>query len=88
MIAKHDMDQISETHLTFTCSKSIIETVEKDVNMFKVNNMYQVNKYQKVIDVVLLLVFLLLTLNIITPFSSVSIVEFEQVNVSWQTFSI
>ena len=27
--------------------------------------------------------FLLLTLNIFQPFSSVSIVDFEQVNVSW-----
>ena len=32
-------------------------------------------------DVVL--VFLLLTLNIFTPFSTVSIVDFEQVNFSW-----
>ena len=30
MIATHNMDQISETQLTFTCSKSAIETVEKD----------------------------------------------------------
>ena len=36
---------------------------------------------RKVIDVVL--VFLLLTLSYFTPFSSVSIVEFEQVNLSW-----
>ena len=30
-----------------------------------------------------LLIFLLLTLNIFTTFSSVSIIDFEQVNVSW-----
>ena len=50
------------TQGTFTCVKSTIETLEKDVN-----------------DIVL--VCLLLTLN--TPFSSVSIVHFEQVNVYW-----
>ena len=42
--------------------------------MFKVNN--------KNINVVVL-VFLLLTLKINTAFPSVSIVDFEQVNVSW-----
>ena len=43
-------------------------------NMFKVNNKISY-------DVVL--VFLLLTLTYVTPFSSVSVVDFEQVNVSW-----
>ena len=58
------------TQLTFTCSKSAIETLEKDQH--------------DVIDFVL--VFLLLTLNIFhTFFSSVSIVDFEQVNISWET---
>ena len=42
--------------------------------MFKGNN--------KTPDVVL--VFLLLTLTYFTPFSSVSIVDFEQVNFSWK----
>ena len=39
---------------------------------------------ENVIDVVQ--VFLLITLKIFTPFSSVSIVDFEQVNVSWVKF--
>ena len=60
------------TQQMLTCSKSTIETLEKSV------------KY--VNDVVL--VFLLLTLNIIHTFSSVSIIEFEQVNVSWEVTSI
>ena len=46
--------------------------------MLKVNN----KKHQNdVIDIVL--VFLWLTFNIFTPFSIVSIVGFEHVNVSW-----
>ena len=45
--------------------------------MFKVNN----KNTRNVIDVVL--VFLLLTLNIFHTFSSVSIADFEQVNISW-----
>ena len=56
------------TQLTFTCSKSTIETLETGVNY---------------VDHVLL-VFLLLTLNIFrTPFSSIPILHFEQINVSW-----
>ena len=59
------------SQLTFTRSKSTIETLEKDV------------KYFVVVDVVP--VFLLLTLKIfhILSFSSVSTVDFEHVNVSW-----
>ena len=49
------------SQLTFTCLKSIIETVEKCV------------KY----------VFLSLRLNIFYTFASVSIVDFNQVNVNW-----
>ena len=45
-------------------------------NMFKVNK-----KNDSVNDVVL--VFLLLTLKYFTPFSSVPIIDSEQVNVSW-----
>ena len=45
--------------------------------MFEVNN----NNTIDAIDVVL--VFLLLTLNIFDAFFSVSIVDFEQVNVNW-----
>ena len=40
--------------------------------------------FEHVIDVVL--VFVLLTLNIFTPFSSVSNANFEQVIVSWLLF--
>ena len=63
--------QEESTQLTFTRSKSTIETLEKDV------------KYFVVVDVVP--VFLLLTLKIfhILSFSSVSTVDFEHVNVSW-----
>ena len=39
--------------------------------------------FQNVNDVILVL--LLLTLNIFAPFSIVSVVDFEQVNVSWET---
>ena len=46
--------------------------------MFKVDN----NKKQKDVNDVLL-VFLLLNSTYLTPFSSVSIVEFKQVNVTW-----
>ena len=56
------------TQLTFTCPTR--NTRKK----------YEIcSKY--VINVVLL--FLLLTLNILAPFSSVSFVDVEQVNVSW-----
>ena len=55
------------TQLTFTCSKLTIETLEKGVI--------------DVIDIVL--VFLLLNLNMFRTFFSVSIVDFELLNVSW-----
>ena len=45
--------------------------------MFKVN----IKNIRKTSDVVL--VFLMLTLNIFHTFFSVSLVDFEQVNVSW-----
>ena len=47
--------------------------------MFEVNNK---KHHGDVNDVVLM--FLWLTLNIFTTFSSVSIVDFEHVNVSWE----
>ena len=50
--------------------------------MFKVNNTNTPKKVFCVNDVVL--VFLQLTLNMFRTFSSVSIVDFEQVNVSWE----
>ena len=65
--------------LTFTCSKSTIEAPEKVRNMFEVNNIY---KHQKDVTGVVL-VFLQLNLNIFFPFVSVSITNFEQVNISW-----
>ena len=43
--------------------------------------MYKVSNRLGTPDVVL--VFLLLTLNIFSPFFSASIVDFEQINVSW-----
>ena len=46
--------------------------------MIKVNK----NKHQNDINNVIL-VFLLLTLTYFTPFYSVFVVDFEQVNVSW-----
>ena len=52
--------------------------------LFKVN--HKSTSKRCVIDVVLL--FLLLTLNIYTTFSSVSIVGFEQVNVGWDNCSV
>ena len=60
---------------TFTCSKLAIETLEKDINMFKVNNKDKRTK----LDVTL--VSLLLTLSIFHKFFLCFIVKFEQVNV-------
>ena len=60
--------------LTVTCLKSTMETLLKGVKLFKVNN-------KNASDVIL--VFLLLTMNNFTPFSSVSIIDFKQINVSW-----
>ena len=50
------------------CSKLTIETLEQDVNMFKVNN-----KDTRTTDAI----------TYFTPCSSVSIVNFEQVNSGW-----
>ena len=67
--------------LTSTCSKSTMETLEK---VAKYVQSLTIKTPGNVIDVVQ--VFLLITLKIFTPFSSVSIVDFEQVNVSWVKF--
>ena len=67
--------------LTLTCSKSTMETLEK---VAKYVQSLTIKTPGNVIDVVQ--VFLLITLKIFTPFSSVSIVDFEQVNVSWVKF--
>ena len=61
------------TKVTFASSKSTIETLEKMCYMVDVNNKNTRN------DVVLM--FILGTY--LTPVSTVSIVDFEQVNVSW-----
>ena len=59
------------SQLTFTCSKSTIEMLEKGVNIFKVDNK---KNHQNDVDVVL--VFLLLIWTYFTPFCSASIVDF------------
>ena len=56
------------SQLTFTCSKSNIQTLEKG---------------EKYVFHDIFLVFLLLTLSIFHIFSGASIVDFGQVNVSW-----
>ena len=63
---QHIMHQQQSTPLTFTWSKSTIETLEKGVNRFNVNNK---NIWTT-------------PLTPITPFSSVSSVDFGQVIVS------
>ena len=60
--------------LKFTCSKSIIETLEKSVKY--VQSLYQ-NCQNDSINV------LLTYFTPFTPFSIVSVVNFEQVNFSW-----
>ena len=60
--------------LTFTCSKSAIETLEKSVKYFQ--------RLDDAIGVVL--VFLLLTLKIFHTFSYCFYHYFEQENVSWE----
>ena len=57
--------------LTFTCSKLTIETLEKGVKYIQSSSFF------------LFFVFFGLTLNILHTFFERSIVEFEQVNVSW-----
>ena len=47
--------------------------------------MFKVNKQKHQNDVIYaILVFLFLTLNVFRTFSSVSVIDFEQVNVSWE----
>ena len=60
------------TQAAFICSKLTIETLEQDVNMFKVNKKDTT---------------LLLTLNIFHNLFGVSVVNFKQVNVDWGRFS-
>ena len=67
---------VVNAQLKFTCSYSTIETLEKGVC-----SKLAIKHQNDVTDVVL--VFLLLTLNIFHKFSNVSIVDFEQVNITW-----
>ena len=65
--------------LTFTCSKSKIETL-KVWDMFKI-----MNKNARTISVTYFRGFYRQLWTYFTPFSSVSIVDFEQVSVKWET---
>ena len=64
------------TQLTITCSKATIETLEQGVNMVKVNN-----KSTRTTPLTSFWCFYFLLSTYFTPFSSVYIVDFEQVNV-------
>ena len=64
------------TQLTFTCSKSSIETLEKDLKYVQIQQ-----ERHHVNDVVL--VPLLLIGTYFTP-SNVSVIDFEQVNLRWK----
>ena len=63
------------SQLTFSCSKSQYKNQKKSWNIFKVKKKHQNDAN----DVVLM--YFLLTWTYFTPFSSVSIGNFEQVNV-------
>ena len=60
----------------------IIETIEQGVNMFEVNN--KDTRMRPMVSNDVVLASLLLTLNIFAHFSSVSIVNFEQINTGWE----
>ena len=59
----HHFCLISPTQLTFTCSKPTIETIEKGVNMLKVNH-----KNTRTMSMTSFWCFLLLTFNIFHTF--------------------
>ena len=63
------------SQLTFICLKSITETLEKGVNMLEINNKTP-ERHQ------CLIVLIINLLHISLLFSSISVVDFEQVNVS------
>ena len=74
---KNRLHDIVISQQTFTCSKLTIETVEEGVKYYQ----SQKNRHQNdAINVAL--VHLLLTWTIFHTFSSVSIIDFEKVNVS------
>ena len=68
--------EVAITQQTFTCSKSTIEAIEKDVTYVQ---SLQIRQQNDVINIVM--VDLSLTLNIFHTFFSAFIVDFEQLNV-------
>ena len=68
--------EVATTQQTFTCSKSTIEAIEKDVTYVQ---SLQKRQQNDVINIVM--VDLSLTLNIFHTFFSAFIVDFEQLNV-------
>ena len=68
--------EVAITQQTFTCSKSTIEAIEKDVTYVQ---SLQKRQQNDVINIVM--VDLSLTLNIFHTFFSAFIVDFEQLNV-------
>ena len=67
------------TKLTLTCSKSIIKTLKKVRDMFKVNN-----KNSRAMSLTSLLYFYCELWTCFVTFPSVFFVEFEQVNINWE----
>ena len=68
--------EVAITQQTFTCSKSTIEAIEKDVTYVQ---SLQKRQQNDVINIVM--VDLSLTLNIFHTFFNAFIVDFEQLNV-------
>ena len=65
--------------LTFTCSKLTIETLEKGVKYIQINN-----KNTKTMSLTSFWCFYCKLWTYFSSFSSACIVNFEQVNVSWE----
>ena len=66
------------SQLTFTCSKSTRETLEKGV---KYAPKLTIKTPERLTEVVFVINF-----KKLTPFSSISVANFEQLNVSWVFF--
>ena len=81
MRRKHQRWTFIIAQLTLTFSKSVTKKLEKGVKYVQNSQQQQKKPQNDVIDFVL--VFLLLTSNVFYTFSSFSIFDFEQVNVSW-----
>ena len=73
---------IQFSQLAFSCSRLTIEALEKGENMFKVDN-----KNIRATSVTLLWCFYCQLWTYFTPFSSAFIIDFEQVNVSWENLA-